>query len=70
MKEDKYIKEAKQYVEKNFGGNYGNVDKFWCPTNHKEAITFLKHFIEKDLIILVHIKILWFREKTLCFILV
>ena len=47
MKEDKYIKEAKQYVEKHFKANYGNVDNFWYPTNHKEARVFLKHFIEK-----------------------
>lgn len=47
MKEDKYIKEAIRYVEKNFGGNYGNVDNFMYPTNHKEARVFLKHFIEK-----------------------
>ena len=47
MKEDKYIKEAKEYVEKHFGGNYGNVENFWYPTNHKEAKVFLKHFIEK-----------------------
>ena len=66
MKEDKYIKEAKEYVVKHFGGNYGNVENFWYPTNHKEAKVFLKHFIEKDLKNLDLIKILWSKEKIIC----
>ena len=47
VKEDKYMKEAKSYVEKHFGGNYGNVENFMFPTNHTEARKWLKDFIQK-----------------------
>ena len=47
VKNDKYLKEATQYVETHFKDNYGNIDNFIYPTNHKEAKVFLKHFIEK-----------------------
>ena len=47
VKEDKYIKEAKSYVEKHFGSNYGNVENFMFPTNHTEARKWLKDFIQK-----------------------
>ena len=46
--DDKYIKEAINYVNKNFKNNYGNLefkDKFNPPINHKDAKTLLKHFI-------------------------
>ena len=47
VKEDKYMKEAKSYVEKHFKGNYGNVENFMFPTNHTEARKWLKDFIQK-----------------------
>ena len=47
VKEDKYLKEAKSYIEKHFSKNYGNVENFMFPTNHKEAKKWLKDFIQK-----------------------
>lgn len=42
----KYIDEAKKYVEKNFGGNYGDVDDFLFPISHDSARYWLKDFIK------------------------
>ena len=36
-KEDKYVKEAKEYVAKNFSKNYGEVDSFFYPINFIES---------------------------------
>ena len=46
FKENKYVKEAKKYIELHFKTNYGNIDNFIYPTNHKEAIKMLDDFIK------------------------
>ena len=57
-KDNKYIKEAKKYVEKHFKNNYGNIDNFEFPVTHSTAKKWLTNFIKKNLIILDHIKML------------
>lgn len=50
FKEDqKYISEAKKYIEKNFKNNYGNVDEFIYPVTHKSAKRLLNDFIKNKL---------------------
>jgi len=44
--EEKYIKEAIQYVENNFPKNYGNTENFWCPISHKGAMKWFKDFLK------------------------
>ena len=44
-KDNKYIKEAKDYVEKNFKNNYGNVDNFQFPISHSLAKKWLDKFL-------------------------
>ena len=44
---NKYINDAKIYVEKNFKNNYGNIDNFNLPINHLQAKKWLKDFIVK-----------------------
>lgn len=45
----KYIKEAKQYVEKHFSNNYGNTDNFIFPVTHKTAKKFITNFIKNKI---------------------
>ena len=44
--DDKYIKEAVKYVEKNWPKNYGNCDNFIFPVSHKVAKKWLDDFIK------------------------
>jgi deoxyribodipyrimidine photolyase-related protein len=48
---NKYLKEAVEYVEKNFSKNYGllELNNFIYPINRKEAIEWLKYFISNKL---------------------
>lgn len=46
---NKYIDEAKIYVNKHFKNNYGDVDEFIYPITHDEAKKWLKDFIENKL---------------------
>jgi len=48
-KDEKYIKEAKTYVEKYFKDNYGNTDNFIYPISHKSAEKWKLDFIKKKL---------------------
>jgi deoxyribodipyrimidine photolyase-related protein len=43
---NRYIKEAINYVNKNFKSNYGNTDNFNYPITHKEADRWLDSFIK------------------------
>jgi deoxyribodipyrimidine photolyase-related protein len=43
---NKYIIEAKEYINKHFKNNYGNTNKFIFPVTHKEANQWLDHFIK------------------------
>ncbi len=43
---NKYVLEAKKYVDKNFGDHYGNSDYFIYPTTHSEARAWFKNFLE------------------------
>ena len=45
-KDNKYIKEAKDYVEKNFKNNYGNVDNFQFHISHSMAKKWLDKFLK------------------------
>jgi deoxyribodipyrimidine photolyase-related protein len=47
--EDKYIKEAKIYINKYFGKNYGNMDNFIFPITHKNSEKWLDNFIKNKL---------------------
>ncbi len=42
-----YLKEAKEYVNKNFKNNFGNIDKFYYPISYEETMEHLKEFIMK-----------------------
>ncbi len=44
-KEDEFVKEAKEYVEKYFSGNYGEVGCFFYPVNFIESEKWLKEFL-------------------------
>ncbi len=44
-----YVKEAKEYVEKNFKKNYGNVEDYFFPVTHKTSKKWLKHFLKNGL---------------------
>ena len=56
--ETEYVKEAKNYVNKIFDSNYGNVEDFFYPITHKTAKKWLNNFIKKDYNFLEHIKML------------
>jgi deoxyribodipyrimidine photolyase-related protein len=43
--DNKYVKEASEYVEKNFADHYGRSENFAYPTNHKEAKEWLDQFL-------------------------
>ncbi len=44
--EDKYVKEAKEYVAKYFPGNYGQAEQFIYPTGFSTAEKWLDDFLE------------------------
>ena len=46
---NKYVKEAKIYIQTNFPNNFGLIDEFYYPTTHKEAKAHFKLFINKKL---------------------
>lgn len=46
---NEYVKDAKNYVEKNFPENLGTSDNFIFPINHKEAQQALMNFLEERL---------------------
>lgn len=48
IKENKYIKEAKKYVLKNFKNNYGDTDLIY-PINHKDSKKWLESFLKERL---------------------
>lgn len=43
---NKYVKEAKKYVDNNFGENYGNVNDFIYPITHKTSELWFKYFLK------------------------
>lgn len=45
LSNNKYIEEAKIYIEKYFKNNYGSLDNFIYPINHSDSITWLKNFL-------------------------
>ena len=47
--EDKYIKDAKLWVDKNFPSNPGEMDEFIWPINHEQAKLWLEDFINNKL---------------------
>jgi len=49
IKNNKYIIEAKEYVNKYFQNNYGSLDYFIYPIDHKSAINWLYNFLSKRL---------------------
>ncbi len=44
---NEYISEAKEYINKNFKNNFGNIDIFYYPITHEETMEHLKKFIIK-----------------------
>jgi deoxyribodipyrimidine photolyase-related protein len=44
-----FITRACARVNKQFGKNYGSVDDYVFPINHRDSLIFLKHFCEKKL---------------------
>ena len=48
-KDQKYIKEAIKYVEKNFPNNYGNTDNFIYPISHSTVNSWLNNFFKNKL---------------------
>jgi deoxyribodipyrimidine photolyase-related protein len=48
-KTNKFIEEAKVYINKNFANNPGTTDNFFYPVTHKDAEKWLKDFIENRL---------------------
>jgi deoxyribodipyrimidine photolyase-related protein len=49
-KENKYVNEAKEYVEKHFKNSIGLISSFLYPTTFEEAKIALKRFIEEKLL--------------------
>lgn len=47
--ENKYVEDAKKWVEKNFADNPGSADSFFWPTSHDEAKAWLRDFVEHRL---------------------
>ena len=43
-KNNKYIQEATNYINKNFSKNYGSLENFIYPINHQDALKWLKYF--------------------------
>jgi deoxyribodipyrimidine photolyase-related protein len=48
VKNNEYIEEAINYVKKNFN-NYGSLDNFIYPIDHKSSINWLNNFLEEKL---------------------
>ena len=44
--ENKWVKEAKEYVTANFSGNYGSIEKFIYPINFEDAENWLNDFLK------------------------
>jgi deoxyribodipyrimidine photolyase-related protein len=44
--ENKYVKEAKKYVTKNFNTHYGNTETFFYPVDFSEAENWLDNFLQ------------------------
>ena len=44
--DNKYVNDAKKWVDKNFTGNPGSYDNFFWPTTHQEAISWLNDFVQ------------------------
>lgn len=49
IKNNEYINEAKEYVNKHFPNNYGLLDYFIYPIDHKSSIIWLCNFLNKRL---------------------
>lgn len=49
IKKDKYYKEAKDYINKHFEKNYGDVDEWLYPIDTKTAILWLDNFLDERL---------------------
>ena len=49
FKENKYKREAKEYVEKNFTNNYGDCINFIYPTTHDEVESWFDSFLQERL---------------------
>jgi len=49
VKKNNYIDEAINYVNKHFPKNYGNLDNFIYPIDHKSALKWLDDFLKKRL---------------------
>jgi deoxyribodipyrimidine photolyase-related protein len=47
--ENKWVKEAKEYVKQHFGNNYGKLETFNYPTTFEEAQAVLDHFLRTKL---------------------
>jgi deoxyribodipyrimidine photolyase-related protein len=45
--DNNYITESKEYINKYFSKNYGSLDNFVYPINHKDSKKWLLHFIHK-----------------------
>lgn len=48
-KENKFVKEAKKYIEKNFKNNYGTIDNFFYATTFDTAKKWLDDFLKNRL---------------------
>ena len=49
QKENKYVREAKIYINELFPNNYGNVEDFIYPITHNDSIKWLRQFIKERL---------------------
>ena len=47
VKEDAYVKYAKEYVQANFAKNYGTIQNFIYPTDYETAEKWLEEFLDK-----------------------
>ena len=45
--ESDYVDEAKKYVEKNWGKNYGDVENLMFPITHKDSVKWYKEFLKE-----------------------
>ena len=53
--DNKYIKEAQEYVKKHFGKNYGTVEDFQFPISHQTALKWLDNFFKNKFSIIINI---------------
>jgi deoxyribodipyrimidine photolyase-related protein len=49
IKDNEYIREAREYVEQYFPDNFGKTDQFWCPIDFKGAKAHLREFLNNRL---------------------